>query len=193
MHLVGIGLIILCDAKPSFLIQLHPILKERKGREGLIIIGQVVCATQYVVEEHLLKPPNTAAPLVLVGLEGVWGSLVMICAILPLFQFLPGNDVDNRYEHLGHSGEGRELASVVLVYDRRILCRAYLQYRRYHDNSREFMYPPHLSRCHANYFDLGRQHSRLLRIRSSLWRSLDCVWMAAIMRLCPPCIRSNDI
>lgn len=66
---------------------------------GLIIIGQVVCATQYVVEEHLLKPPNTAAPLVLVGLEGVWGSLVMICAILPLFQFLPGNDVDNRYEN----------------------------------------------------------------------------------------------
>ena len=43
----------------------------------IIILGQIVCAAQYIVEEFLLKPPNTATPMALVGLEGIWGTLVM--------------------------------------------------------------------------------------------------------------------
>lgn len=66
---------------------------------SVVIAGQVICASQYVVEEHLLKPPNTASPLVLVGLEGAWGMIVMVGIILPLFQFLPGADTENRYEN----------------------------------------------------------------------------------------------
>eukprot|EP00397_Hematodinium_sp_SG-2012_P017606 GEMP01018012.1.p1 GENE.GEMP01018012.1~~GEMP01018012.1.p1 ORF type:complete len:402 (+),score=61.52 GEMP01018012.1:150-1355(+) len=66
---------------------------------AVIIAGQTICASQYVVEEYLLKPPNTAQPLVLVGLEGIWGILVMMAIVLPIFQYLPGNDVGGTYEN----------------------------------------------------------------------------------------------
>ncbi len=67
---------------------------------SLIILGQVVCASQYVLEEWLLSPPNTADPLLIVGLEGFWGGLVMLACVLPMCQFvLPGKDVGGVYEN----------------------------------------------------------------------------------------------
>ena len=57
----------------------------------LVLIGQVVCAAQYVLEEYLLKPPLEVPTLAMVGVEGVWGSLFMLF-VLPLLKVLPGND-----------------------------------------------------------------------------------------------------
>jgi len=50
----------------------------------LILVGQVVCATQYVVEEFLLGDAD-CSPTLLVGLEGMWGCLFM-SVVLPLLQ-----------------------------------------------------------------------------------------------------------
>ncbi|CAD7922278.1 unnamed protein product [Amoebophrya sp. A25] len=64
----------------------------------LILIGQVICAAQYVVEEYLLRPPLNVTPMAIVGLEGFWGSVVMGCIVLPLCAFLPGSDPGGEYE-----------------------------------------------------------------------------------------------
>ncbi|KAF4664716.1 hypothetical protein FOL46_004092 [Perkinsus olseni] len=63
-----------------------------------IIGGQVVCASQYVVEEFLLKG-GAVPPLALVGIEGIWGLLVMACVVLPVMQHVPGTDVGGVFEN----------------------------------------------------------------------------------------------
>jgi len=58
----------------------------------LIIAGQAVQASQMVCEEFLMKkfhpPPH---PMVIVGMEGVWGVLCMI-VFLVILQYTPGYD-----------------------------------------------------------------------------------------------------
>ena len=44
---------------------------------GLIVLGQAVQAAQFVVEEKLMADMS-APPLLIVGMEGVWGFLLMI-------------------------------------------------------------------------------------------------------------------
>ena len=58
---------------------------------ALVLFGQVVCAAQYVLEEYLLKPPLDVPSLAMVGVEGIWGSLLML-GVLPLLKWWPGND-----------------------------------------------------------------------------------------------------
>lgn len=50
----------------------------------LVIIG-----AQYVFEERVMSF-NAAPPLVVVGMEGVWGGLFMPLIVLPLAYYLPG-------------------------------------------------------------------------------------------------------
>ena len=66
----------------------------------IVVLGQIVCASQYVVEEFLLKPPNDVSAMAMVGMEGLWGTLLMGILILPLFQYaIPGSDVGGVYEN----------------------------------------------------------------------------------------------
>lgn len=70
----------------------------------MIILGQVVCASQYVIEEFLLRPPFVAPPMVLVGLEGFWGLIVMVLFVMPGAQlFISGDDVGGVYENSSDS------------------------------------------------------------------------------------------
>lgn len=67
---------------------------------AIIVLGQVVCASQYVLEEFLLKPPNDVSAMGMVGMEGLWGSALMGLVVLPFFQYyLPGSDVGGTYEN----------------------------------------------------------------------------------------------
>jgi drug/metabolite transporter (DMT)-like permease len=67
---------------------------------SVVVLGQVICASQYVLEEFLLKPPNDVSALAMVGMEGMWGTLVMGVIVLPLFQYLvPGTDAGGVYEN----------------------------------------------------------------------------------------------
>ena len=59
----------------------------------LVVTGQIVCAGQYVLEEFFLKHPSmNVHSLALVGIEGVWGSLIMVFVVFPLLQVIPGDD-----------------------------------------------------------------------------------------------------
>ncbi|XP_059140313.1 solute carrier family 35 member F6-like [Physella acuta] len=77
----------------------------------LILAGQLVSASQMIIEELFLKKRNFP-PLQVVGMEGVFGFLLMTFIILPSMYFIPGSDADNRYENsldalvqMGHNGK----------------------------------------------------------------------------------------
>lgn len=52
---------------------------------ALIVLAQAVQAAQVTLEDHVLRNLGMA-PLTVVGLEGVWGSLFMFALLLPLAQ-----------------------------------------------------------------------------------------------------------
>jgi hypothetical protein len=67
---------------------------------AIVVLGQIVCASQYVLEEFLLKPPNDVSAMAMVGMEGLWGTGMMSLIILPLFQYvITGSDVGGTYEN----------------------------------------------------------------------------------------------
>lgn len=73
-----------------------------------IIFGCGVMATQLVIEEKVMAGdvymPETP-PLVVVGMEGVWGSLIMFLVIYPIAFLMPGSD-HGSYENLYESWIG---------------------------------------------------------------------------------------
>jgi hypothetical protein len=124
LTLVGISSVMTIDAQPivvSFWESLFGI--------GIVVLGQIVCASQYVLEEFLLKPPNDVSAMAMVGMEGLWGTALMGLVILPLFQYvIPGGDVGGVYENtadtaamISHSAALQTLLLVsfvsVLVYN----------------------------------------------------------------------------
>ena len=66
----------------------------------IILVGQIVCAVQYVVEEFVLKPPNDAPVLALVGIEGVWGTMLMAFLLPLMTYYMQGNDAFGSYENM---------------------------------------------------------------------------------------------
>eukprot|EP00033_Pygsuia_biforma_P000675 GCRY01000794.1.p1 GENE.GCRY01000794.1~~GCRY01000794.1.p1 ORF type:complete len:406 (-),score=70.12 GCRY01000794.1:241-1458(-) len=96
---MGILVICLALAMVGFSSVLDPSQRSSFGWElqlsgiGLIIAGQFVQALQMVVEEHLLKNVN-APPLLLVGSEGIWGTIIMI-PLMIILQVTPSCDNDS--------------------------------------------------------------------------------------------------
>ena len=124
LTLVGISSVMTIDAQPivvSYWESLFGI--------GIVVLGQIVCASQYVLEEFLLKPPNDVSALAMVGMEGLWGTVLMGAVVLPLFQYMiPGSDVGGVYENtadtatmISHSASLQTLLMIsfvsVLVYN----------------------------------------------------------------------------
>lgn len=68
----------------------------------LILLSCVVQGSQYVFEEKLMTEEN-AAPLLVVGMEGVWGVLIMVLIVFPWAQMLPGSDQGACLENLADS------------------------------------------------------------------------------------------
>ncbi|OON21612.1 hypothetical protein X801_02492, partial [Opisthorchis viverrini] len=66
---------------------------------GLVLAGAFTTACQMIVEEVFLKKRGFH-PLQAVGMEGVFGSLMMICIALPAVHFIPGNDLNGSYENV---------------------------------------------------------------------------------------------
>ncbi|KAF4676720.1 hypothetical protein FOL47_005437 [Perkinsus chesapeaki] len=66
---------------------------------GLVLAAQLIRGSQFVIEEYLLKPPHTLSPLVMIGVEGFWGTLLLVSFILPLLQHIPGSDAGGVMEN----------------------------------------------------------------------------------------------
>ena len=87
---------------------------------AIIVAGQIVCASQYVLEEFLLKPPNDVSAMAMVGMEGLWGTGLMGLIVLPLFQYVVKvTDVGGVYENTSDAfamiGNSHQLQSLLFV------------------------------------------------------------------------------
>jgi hypothetical protein len=85
-----------------------------------VVLGQVVCAAQYVLEEFLLKPPHDVPTLALVGVEGFWGLALMLGLVLPVLGTLPGSDVggvmENTFDSLTKIRNSSDLQYTLILY-----------------------------------------------------------------------------
>jgi drug/metabolite transporter (DMT)-like permease len=72
----------------------------------LILLGAFVTSLQYIVEERVMTRSDLggarAPPLLLIGMEGVWGSLLMLLVVYPLAFAWPGTD-HGSFENLGNT------------------------------------------------------------------------------------------
>jgi len=59
----------------------------------LVVLSCLVQSGQYVFEEKVMGDADLSIPpLVVVGMEGVWGLLLSVIFVLPIAAMLPGND-----------------------------------------------------------------------------------------------------
>jgi len=59
----------------------------------LVMLGAFVQALQFVFEEKVMTLEEAAAPpLLLIGMEGLWGTVICLILVYPLAYFLPGDD-----------------------------------------------------------------------------------------------------
>jgi len=58
----------------------------------LVMLGAFVQAMQFVFEEKVMSMDDAAPPLLLIGMEGVWGTAICLFILYPLAYYLPGDD-----------------------------------------------------------------------------------------------------
>ena len=59
----------------------------------LVMAGAFVQALQFVFEEKVMSMDDSAAPpLLLIGMEGLWGTVICLFVVYPLAYYLPGDD-----------------------------------------------------------------------------------------------------
>jgi hypothetical protein len=58
----------------------------------LMMAGAFVQAVQFVFEEHVMKMDVPAPPLLLIGMEGFWGTVLGIFVMYPIGYYMPGDD-----------------------------------------------------------------------------------------------------
>jgi len=64
----------------------------------LILCGAFVQSLQYAFEEKVMSMDVSAPPLLLIGMEGFWGTVVCAGVLYPLCYYLPGKDVGGSME-----------------------------------------------------------------------------------------------
>jgi hypothetical protein len=58
----------------------------------LVMTGAFVQALQYVLEEKVMTMDVPSPPLLLIGMEGLWGTILSICVVYPIAYMMPGDD-----------------------------------------------------------------------------------------------------
>jgi hypothetical protein len=87
----------------------------------MIVLSCGVQAFQYVFEEKLMDEGDSAPPLVVVGMEGVWGLVLTTFVVYPIAYMVPGSDLgsnerfDDAYEMLKNSDLLQLIALVYVV------------------------------------------------------------------------------
>lgn len=88
---------------------------------GMILLGMFLQGGQVVVEELLMKDLQ-APPMLVVGMEGVWGCIIMLVVVFPIVGRIPGSDYGGVQESLAndaymveHSPELQRVIGIYLV------------------------------------------------------------------------------
>merc|ERR1719433_2225507 len=85
---------------------------------ALVIGGQVVQAAQVIAEEWLMKDVDLPA-MQIIGLEGMWGTLIMLVVIYPALYALPGSDrghLEDPFDTFTMLSNSTPLMAMVCVY-----------------------------------------------------------------------------
>lgn len=93
---VGVGVIccaMILVASTSFLNPppTSPNAKDPRIGVALVMVGCLAQGVQYVFEEKVMAVDN-APPLVVIGCEGIWGTLLTVLLVYPTAYYLPGDD-----------------------------------------------------------------------------------------------------
>ena len=94
---------------------------DRDPRVGIlfILLSCAVQGSQYVFEERVMTVDN-APPLVVIGMEGLWGALLMPIVVFPWAYILPGSDVggcmENVYDSWVMVGNSGAIQAVLAVF-----------------------------------------------------------------------------
>ena len=68
----------------------------------LDLLGCLAQGVQYVFEEKVMAVDNIP-PLVVIGFEGIWGTLLTLFIVYPIANMVPGQDLGGRYESYADS------------------------------------------------------------------------------------------
>jgi len=86
---------------------------------GMILLGMFFQGGQIVVEEFFMKGISVP-PMCIVGMEGVWGCIIMFVVVFPIVGRLPGDDVGGVQENLDNDfhmlNSSETLQKVVGIY-----------------------------------------------------------------------------
>ncbi|KAG9410590.1 hypothetical protein AC1031_018618 [Aphanomyces cochlioides] len=88
----------------------------------MIILSCFVQSAQYVFEEKLMGDGiDTAPPLIVVGMEGLWGLIMTGLIVYPIAYYVPGNDlgsyerIDDAWYMLTNSPTAQVAAAIFLI------------------------------------------------------------------------------
>jgi hypothetical protein len=72
----------------------HPNIPPEQALVGVLLVltGAFVQALQFVFEEKVLTMDIPSPPLLLIGMEGFWGTVLCLFIMYPLAYYLPGDD-----------------------------------------------------------------------------------------------------
>ncbi|KAF0687007.1 Aste57867_21227 [Aphanomyces stellatus] len=59
---------------------------------SVLLLGCLVTSSQYVLEETVMRKKDGTPPMMVIGLEGMWGTFLMLTIVFPLAYLIPGND-----------------------------------------------------------------------------------------------------
>jgi hypothetical protein len=68
----------------------------------LVLCGALVQALQFVFEEKVMTMDIPAPPLLLIGMEGLWGTVLCLLIVYPIAYMIPGSD-HGSFEHFGNT------------------------------------------------------------------------------------------
>ncbi|KAE9044551.1 hypothetical protein PR003_g1957 [Phytophthora rubi] len=87
----------------------------------MVVLSCAIQAVQYVFEEKLMDEGDSAPPLVVVGMEGVWGLVLTTFVVYPIAYLVPGNDLgsnerfDDAYQMLMNSSLAQVIVLIYLL------------------------------------------------------------------------------
>jgi len=84
----------------------------------LVVIGCLAQGVQYVFEEKVMAVDN-APPLVVIGMEGLWGTVLTMLVVYPLAYLAPGADggsFENPYDALYMINNNKSLKTLCVLF-----------------------------------------------------------------------------
>lgn len=86
----------------------------------LILAGAFVQSLQYAFEEKVMNMDEVSAPpLLLIGMEGLWGLVVCLFVLYPIAYYTPGSDhgsIENPFNTLIMIQNSKEIQSIFVIY-----------------------------------------------------------------------------